>query len=254
MVSLILTHVEKIENSIHRAFKLKPSIDNIAIIYHLNVFSGNDCLSKIETIGVKNLTFGYSNTVLKNVNFEFEKGDVIKLEGINGSGKSTLIKLLLQIYHPHEGIILVNNIDYRKFKLSSYLSKVVYVGQDEKLLNLKMIDYHKIVISNSFNENEYKEICKNLNLDFDKEILDNGLNLSQGQRKKVLLIKLLLMNNEKELIILDEAFAGLDIETKKYLFEFINDLSKDKILLVINHEIDDIKYTKTIKLGKLIEE
>ena len=248
LVSLILSHVEKIENSLHRSFKLKPSIDNVSMVYHLDVYAGKDSLSQIELIRLDNLGFGYSNTIFDGLNLEFKKGDVIKLEGINGSGKSTLIKLLLQVYHPHKGNILVNGIDYRNYELSNYLSKIVYVGQDEKLINLKVIDYHKKIFSSNFDEKKYKSICENLNLDCEKDIIDNGLNLSQGQRKKALLIKFLLCV-DKDLIVLDEVFAGLDVETKKYLSDFINQLSKNKILIIVNHEDDEINYTRTIRLA-----
>lgn len=251
LTSLIISSIERMENSLHCVFKLKNSIDNVSLIYSINEYDGKDEIKSIDELNIKNLTYGFiDNIVLNDVSLSFKKGDLIKLEGVNGSGKSTLIKLLLQVYFAPKNTIMVNGMDYRKISMKSYLSRILYVGQDEKIQNVALIDYHKNIIEN-LDLKKYEELMSFLDLDFNKEITDNGLNLSAGQRKKVLLVKLFMSFMTKDVIILDELFASLDQKTKEYLSSFINDKLKDKIVIIVNHEDDEINYTKRISMTDL---
>jgi ABC-type transport system involved in cytochrome bd biosynthesis fused ATPase/permease subunit len=148
---------------------------------------------------------------------------------------------------------LINDNDLSLIDKRSYLNKTIYIGQDEKLENLKIIDYHKLILKDCFDLDKYEIICNKLNIDYNYVIENNGLNLSLGQRKKLLLVKLFMMYKNKDLIILDEIFAGLDNITKKYVTDFIKDNLNNKIVIIVDHEsnLEDMDltniYLNTIK-------
>nr|MCR5786245.1 hypothetical protein [Acholeplasmatales bacterium] len=98
--------------------------------------------------------------------------------------------------------------------------------------------YHKLLLKELFDEEKYISLCNTFNIDFNSIIENNGLNLSVGQRKKILLIKLFMAFNNKDLIILDEIFAGLDLSSKRLVSEFIKENLKNKIVILVDHELN----------------
>lgn len=87
-------------------------------------------------------------------------------------------------------------------------------------------------------------------LDTSYLIKNNGANLSVGQRKKLLILKFLSLYNQSEIIILDEIFAGLDIDTKKNFVSFLNHKiqEQEKIFIIISHEDCNLMYNKKLSL------
>ena len=249
LVALMISSIERIENSLYRIFKLKNSLDNISLVYSIELDKGDISIKTINEIIFKNLNYSFDEQkVLNDINISLKSGDIIKIDGPNGSGKSTIIKLLMKIYHAPKGSIYINSIDYRELAYNDYISKILYVGQDEKLHNATIKKYLKNV-AKDFNEMELEEYATKFELDLNKEIIDNGMNLSVGQRKKILFLKCVFLYSKVDVIILDELFAGVDFETKRIMFDFINENLKDKIVLIINHEADEINYTNRISMN-----
>ncbi len=215
----------------------------------------------IEKLQVENLSFGYlpNDDILKNINFEISKSDIVKIEGQNGSGKSTLSKILTTLYEPSQGTIIINNNDRKFYNIESIKDKILLVTNEDILFNdtiqeniclgkeistskilqlAKQIDFYDFIVS------------KDETLDF--IINENGKNLSTGQRKKILLMRALL--SKAELIILDEVLSGMDIESRNKVESLINS-TKEKTFVIISHEpITNIQFAKKYKItnGELL--
>lgn len=122
------------------------------------------------------------------------------------------------------------------------------------MLNEPLEDYLRIIRSGTFHKEEYLKLLKELDVDIHTDcITDSGKNLSNGQRKKLLMIKLLLYCKEASVILIDEIDAGLDIKTREKWNIIEKEIIKQNpecILFKISHDaVDDLNfYTRTIEL------
>ncbi len=214
----------------------------------------------ISKYSLKNVQFSYAGNkpVLKDLNFEIGKNERIWIKGKNGSGKSTLCKVLGLLYPPTEGDVLINGIDHSLYNEELLRSKIALVSNEDILFNDKLlfnitfgrkVDIRKLVYYTK--ALDFYDFIQDHPDKFDMMIHENARNLSTGQRKKVLLLRALMSN--AELIILDEIFNGIDVESKLLAEQLINELP-DKSFLIISHlPVDEINFTKKyiLKNGRL---
>lgn len=257
VADIIIEKSVSFENSIYAIHRTLPSFENIEMINVLEKLDEGMEVSKIKKIELKNLSFWYENaesSLIKNLNAEFQSGDIVRVAGKNGSGKSTVLKLLSGLLTAKEGEIRYNGVDIRNISGSSLRKQILSVAQDEVMLNEPLEDYLRIIRSGAFNEEEYQKLLKELDVDIHTDcITDSGKNLSNGQRKKLLMIKLLLYCKEASVILIDEIDAGLDIKTREKWNIIEKEIIKQNpecILFKISHDaVDDLNfYTRTLEL------
>ena len=252
--NMVLDISQQIESSIYSLIKMVPSFKNVNEILHLDKYDRNETIGPIETIEFKDVTFTYEgneNIILSNKNELFKKGDIIRITGQNGGGKSTFIKLLQGLLYPKMGDVLLNGISTKSIDTSYLKSQILYIDQDEIILNDNIKNYVEAISGQNISEDQLKELVDIV--EFDESIVNisaNGRSLSGGQRKKLLMIKLLLKYNLASVIILDELEAGLDIETKNIVAQLEKHIINNKnncIFFKITHEAqeDDI-FTRVI--------
>ena len=215
----------------------------------------------IEKLQIENLSFGYlpNDDILKNINFEISKSDIVKIEGQNGSGKSTLSKILTALYEPNHGTIIINSNDRKFYNIESIKDKILLVTNEDILFNDTIQE--NICLGKEISTSKILQLAKQIDFyDFitskdetlDFIINENGKNLSTGQRKKILLMRALL--SKAELIILDEVLSGMDIESRNKVESLIN-TTKEKTFIIISHEpITNIQFAKKYKItnGELL--
>jgi ABC-type multidrug transport system fused ATPase/permease subunit len=232
---LIISYCSAIESNVTQLFRYRVSIENIKKIMLLPVDKKTKCIDTINSLKFVNVSFKYNEKmILSNFNLYINDKGLYQITGPNGIGKSTIIKLLMNIYNVDRGNIYINDIDINN--ILNLKDNIIYIGQDEKISNGNLLDYHKRLLKDKFDYDKYIGIINSLGIDLTKEIENNGLNLSLGQRKKILLVKLLYSYENSNLIILDEIFAGLDINTKNELIKFIDEKLSDKIIIIVDHE------------------
>lgn len=252
--NMVLDISQQIEASIYSLIKMTPSFKNVDQILRLDKYGGNEAIGPIETIEFKDVNFNYKgseNTILYEKNEIFKKGDIIRITGSNGGGKSTFVKLLQGLLYPKMGDVLLNGVSTKNIDISYLKKQILYIDQDEIILNDDIKNYVEAISGQTISECQLKEL-ENI-VGFDKSIVNiskNGRSLSGGQRKKLLMIKLLLKYNLSSVIILDELEAGLDAETKNIVAKLEKDIIKNKnnyIFFKITHEPqeDDI-FTRVI--------
>jgi ABC-type multidrug transport system fused ATPase/permease subunit len=222
-------------------------------------FSANQKVNAIKKISIQNLSFHYpqmNRYVLKDINLEVKKGDIIGICGKNGSGKTTLVELLLGFLKPISGKILVNNTDLYSLDEQDWRGKITlmpqksYFFEDTLRNNLTLLnsEIDEQNLKSLINLVDADHIIANLPKGLDTVLANHRVGLSGGELQKLSLVRVLLLN--PEVIILDEPFNHLDTESSKKLKEVILKISKDKIIFIIehHHEIVDEILTHTILL------
>ncbi|MFL8969573.1 ABC transporter ATP-binding protein [Helcococcus kunzii] len=220
-------------------------------------------------IEFKNVSFKYPNTnnwALKDVNVKFELGKKLAIVGQNGSGKTTFIKLLIRLYDPNEGQILLNGIDIRKYKYEDYLKIFSVVFQDFNLFAFPIaqniagsIDYDRKKVEGVIEDVGMTERISEMKDGVDTYIYkDNdteGVDLSGGEEQKIAIARALY--KKAAFIILDEPTAALDPLTEQEIYEKMSNIVKDKTAIFISHRLSSCKLSDNILVfdkGSIIQE
>jgi ABC-type multidrug transport system fused ATPase/permease subunit len=253
LANIIMNEGQKTEHLIHEIVKSNVSFANVEKLLCLPRRQGNHQLDFINEIIFDDVCFSYSDSqepIFKNFNCSIKLGDCVRLEGSNGSGKSTFIKLLTGIYEIQKGSIFLNKESIRKYSQESLNEEILYVNQDEVFLNESIKHYLEVLTNNELSNETLEKYFKTVNLQIDDRNIDNnGLNLSVGQRKKILILKFLVRYERASVIILDEISEGLDVNSKKVYIEQLKKMfdRNDKIFIIVDHSIEDtVKFNKKI--------
>ena len=192
-------------------------------------------------IEVRNLTKKFKNVVVvDNVNITFESGKIYGIIGRNGSGKSVFLKMICSFYLPTSGTILQDNIDYIKNNSFPRDTRALIDGPDfipelTGFENLKLL----ASIQNKINDDKIMESLKKVNLynDKDKKYCEYSL----GMKQKLGIAQVIM--EDPKVLILDEAFNGIEESSVKDLKKMLKDMRKEnnKIIIVTSHIKDDIK-------------
>ena len=227
---------------------------------------------KLMTVEFKNVAFKYpfsQDYSLEDINLKFELGKQICLVGKNGSGKTTLIKLLLRIYEPTKGEILLNNIPVNEYDIDEYrrlfgvafqdyinyavnIQESIGFGKVESINDIENIRRAaKLSKASDFIEKFEKGYLTNLS----KMFFEDGKELSIGQQQKLAITRALY--SDALVLILDEPTASLDPEAEDELFRTFGAIKDNKMLIMISHRMYSARLSDQIILlsqGRIIEQ
>jgi HlyB family type I secretion system ABC transporter len=212
------------------------------------------------------VTFRYhaendANT-LENLSFDIQPGQTIALVGRSGSGKTTVAKLLLGLYTPTSGKILIDGYDVSSLSLRSLRQQIGVVDQDTFLFgstireNISLGHPHASLeeVIAAAEQAGAHQFIKELPMGYETQIGEGGGLLSGGQRQRLAIARALLGN--PRLLILDEATSSLDAESERIIQTNFNKILKDRTTLVIAHRLSTVKNADLILVldrGILIE-
>ncbi|WP_118161651.1 peptidase domain-containing ABC transporter [Nostoc sphaeroides] len=213
-----------------------------------------------------NVTFRYHPesdiNVLENLSFEIHSGQMVALVGRSGSGKTTISKLVLGLYPPTDGKVLIDGHDITSLSLRSLREQVGVVDQDTFLFGGTIRENISLAhpgatlaeIIEAARLAGADEFIKKLPMGYETQIGEGGGMLSGGQRQRIAIAKALLGN--PKLLILDEATSHLDAESERIIQTNLNTILKGRTTLVIAHRLSTVRNADLILVldrGVLIE-
>jgi subfamily B ATP-binding cassette protein MsbA len=208
--------------------------------------------------------FSYADQgILKGINLEVHKGQMLAIVGPSGTGKTTLVDLIPRFYDPKKGKILIDGIDIREITLKSLRQQIGIVTQETILFNDTIranILYGKPDASWQEIEEAAKQAYAHdfiayLPLGYDTVIGDRGMKLSGGERQRIAIARALLKN--PPILILDEATSQLDTESERIVQEALNRLIYGRTVFVIAHRLSTIKgahFIVVLDKGRIVEQ
>ena len=200
-----------------------------------------------NNIKYKKISFKYDKNkeyILKNLNFEFKKGEKILLQGPSGAGKTTLVNIILGFLFPSSGVIKINNteIGIKKYRnLTSFISycpQNIFLMKDNFTNNIslnftkELIDKNRIINSAKIASiHKYIMLTKKR---YDTEIYQGATNLSGGQIQRIGIARALY--KKSQIIIFDEATNSIDAKTEIKILNNIFKFNKDKTIILLSHK------------------
>jgi len=262
--------VEQIMNFIYQWQDVSISLDRMNEIHTQdNEESKNRILAILpenKAFHIKNLCFKYegaqSGYVLDNLNLTIPEGKVTAIVGASGSGKTTLIKLLLGYYSPQEGTIQIGSDDLETYNLSWWRTQCGAVMQEGYLFSETIA--RNIAVSDDTPDLErlryaaqvanIAEYIEALPLGYNTVIGQDGQGVSQGQRQRILIARVVYKNSQ--FLFFDEATNALDANNEKAIVENLSVFYEGKTVVVVAHRLSTVKNADQIVVldqGKIAE-
>ena len=211
---------------------------------------------------------GHDNYVLKNINFTLKSGSKLAVVGVNGAGKTTFIKLIMKLYEPTEGRILLNGVDIRKYEREAYFKLFSPVFQNVECFalpiyqNISFADEERTDMERVQEALEKSGLMKKISM-YEKgvhtnllKIFDeNGIDLSGGERQRLAMARALYKGGK--VVILDEPTAALDALAEDRMYREFEDMVGKKTSIFISHRLGSTHFCDKIAMfedGEIVEE
>lgn len=262
--------IEQAVSFLHDLQNTKISLERINEIHNkadenANKQTNPTSIHKKDII-IQNLVFQYegphSKIVLNNICLTIPEGKVTAIVGTSGSGKTTLIKLLLQYYNPVEGKIVIDDNDLKEFNTTWWRNQCGAVMQDGFIfsesiaLNIAAGDgeVNKEKLRQAAEIANIHDFIMELPLKYNTVIGNEGQNLSQGQKQRILIARAVYKN--PDFLFFDEATNALDANNEKVIVENLQEFYKGKTVIIVAHRLSTVKNADQIVVlnnGKVVE-
>ncbi len=199
----------------------------------------------------KDVSFTYEGKeepALSHISFKIPQGKTVALVGRSGSGKSTVASLLTRFYDIKQGEILLDDINIQDYKLTNLREQCSVVSQQVHLFNDTIANNIAYAAEDKYSREQIEaaakaahvmEFAEQLENGLDTLVGENGANLSGGQRQRLAIARALLRNSP--VLILDEATSALDTESERAIQSALEEVQKDRTVLVIAHRLSTIE-------------
>jgi ATP-binding cassette subfamily B protein len=249
----------------------KMSLDRLAEVHKMEdeESASENKVQKLpdnKTIEISDLSFQYegprSPYALKNANLRIESNKVTAIVGVSGSGKTTLLKLLLRFYQPVSGKISIGGTELSNISLKLWREKVGAVMQDGFLFpdtiagniapGIERIEESRLI--HAAETANIRGFIETLPLGYNTKIGANGHGLSEGQKQRLLIARIIYKN--PEIVIFDEATNSLDANTEKAIVENLSGFFREKTVIIVAHRLSTVRNADKIVVldsGQIIE-
>ncbi|KQB97418.1 ABC transporter ATP-binding protein [Loktanella sp. 1ANDIMAR09] len=213
---------------------------------------------------LKNVSFGYGDgeKVLKSVNATFPPGKTTALVGPSGGGKSTLLNLILRLYDPTEGAVMIDGQDIRNTTFTSLREQIAFVGQDTFLFAGTIMDNLLMARTTATAEEAIAaakianahEFIEKMPEGYDTAIGENGSFLSGGQRQRLSIARAVL--RKAPILLLDEATSALDSHSEVLVRDALETITRGVTTIVIAHRLSTVMNADQIcylEAGEIVE-
>lgn len=226
-------------------------------------------IDKFKSLEFQNVSFKYNGSekyAIKNISFRIKDGDKFSILGLNGAGKSTIIKLILNMYQPTEGKILINGININSISQKSIIKLFSYAQQEEQPVSIRLGEYiaggEKNCTAQKINyaikrAGLFEKIMASkygLDTPLTKYLDEDGLEMSGGEFQRLRFARL-LCKDTADVYIMDEPTSAMDVQSE---YEFYNTISNadNKTVILVSHRMKTTEFCNMIlimKDGKAIE-
>ncbi|EGR1511390.1 lipid A ABC transporter ATP-binding protein/permease MsbA [Vibrio vulnificus] len=202
-------------------------------------------------VNVKDISFTYEGSekpALSHVSFDIPRGKTVALVGRSGSGKSTIANLFTRFYDVDSGEIQLDGVDIRDYELKNLRTQFALVSQNVHLFNDTIANNIAYAAGDKYSREDIEraaelahamEFISKMENGLDTMVGENGASLSGGQRQRVAIARALL--RDAPVLILDEATSALDTESERAIQSALDELQKNKTVLVIAHRLSTIE-------------
>lgn len=243
---------------LERIFAEKPEIvDRPGVMDH-GVLKG--------TIEIKGLTYPSQQKgrpILKDVNLTIRSGERVAIVGATGAGKSVFCDLLVRVLEPPDGTIFFDGVEAHRISLSTLRRSIAYVPQETFLFSDTLRENISLGRPGA-SDKEIEEVLRVAQILPDVKgfpeglstvIGEKGITLSGGQRQRLAIARALLLDSP--ILILDDAFSSVDIETEERILEALESCTKGKTILLVTHRLAPLRRADRIVVfhqGQVVEE
>lgn len=241
--------VDSSEENIMEILYLTPKIERIRKMKNVETEEGKDFEFSNFDIELEDVEFSYEKgiKVLNGVSFKARQGEVTAIVGKSGCGKSSILKLISKLYDYDKGKIIIGGKNIKNISTDSLFKNISMVFQDVVLFNTTVYGNILIGRKDATREEVYEAaklagcdtFIKKLSDQYETVVGENGATLSGGERQRISIARAFLKNSP--ILILDEFMANLDIETEKEIQLSLNELIKNKTVIVISHRMKSIE-------------
>lgn len=248
------------------SMKMKDTVDgvsmNIAELYYIDSMTqrireirnidrqkGKETTFTDYNIELKNVSFSYNEDtkVLKDISFTAHQNQVTALVGMSGCGKTSILRLISRLYDYDKGTIKIGGEDIKHVSTKSLFEKTSIVFQDVTLFNTSIMENIRIGNQKASNEEviaasklaHCDEFIEKLPKGYETVIGENGASLSGGERQRISIARAFLKN--APIVILDEIAASLDVDNEKKIQESLNELTRNRTVIIISHRLKSIE-------------
>lgn len=243
-------------NEMKNSYKSMKRLDSV-LLAEKEQKDGNAYTPEGETVlELDHVRFGYDPEfmVLDNVSFQLRKGKCIGIAGDSGAGKSTILNLICKFYAANEGSVSISGHDISDWNPDALRSNITYVSQESRILpgtvfeNIQYgrLDASREEVVEAAKKAGLHDFINGLPLGFDTVLSENGTNLSGGQRQRIELARAFLRN--APIFVFDEPTSALDPETEKFVINSLQDILKQKSVIIISHKLSTLKICDEIYL------
>lgn len=265
-----LSPIVEVTQTARKLGELKAGAARILTIFHQLPAvqdSGRDGPSPDTTVHFDKVRFAYGSgergSVLNGVSFSVRPGETVALVGRSGAGKSTCSNLLLRFWDVDGGNISIGKSDIRDRPLAALRKLVAYVPQDIHLFNETVADNIRLGVPNASAAAVKRAaqlaqahvFINDLPQGYDTICGERGARLSGGQRQRIAIARALLL--DAPILLLDEASSALDSENEKALQTAMDEIRRDRSIIVIAHRLSTIRAADRILVlegGRIVEE
>jgi ABC-type multidrug transport system fused ATPase/permease subunit len=248
-ITRLNSNIQQMIVSLERIFKFLDSFSVAKEAF------GNTKIERAEgRLSFQNVNFSYDNNnyVIIDINANINTKEITAIIGKSGSGKSTIFNLILRMYDSYEGLITIDGIDIKELDEESLRKNISIVHQEPFLFNLSIRNNLLIVCPNA-TDTDIEEVCRQAYIHdyilklpnkYDTIINENGSNFSVGQKQRLTIARSLL--RKSSVIIFDEPTAALDKESQYFIKKTVENVSREKTVIISTHDLDLIKGAKQI--------